>query len=103
LQGCKLARKLGEGMSKIVLITPNYYDDIFSKSKVRAAISRGTVPLGLACIAAPLLGAGHKVKILDLNLCHDPNSHFLAALKEFSPDVVGITSTTPLIHKVYEL
>lgn len=90
-------------MSRILLINPDYYHDIFSKSKVRAAISRGTPPLGLLCVASPLLSAGHEVKVLNLNLLHNPNMYLYMELNEFNPDFVGITSTTPLIKKAYQL
>ncbi len=90
-------------MAEILLINPNYYEDIFGKSKVRSAISRGTTSLGLACIAAPLLRDGHKVKLLDLNLSDDPDKELRKAVAEFSPGLVGITSTTPVIKKAYHL
>lgn len=90
-------------MAKVILINPNYQEDIFSKSKAGAAISRGTTPLGLACIAAPLLSGAHSVKILNLNIVDKPEEYLQNELKEFSPDFVGITSTTPLIKKVYKI
>jgi len=90
-------------MAKIILINPDYYEDIFSQSKARSAISRGTTPLGLACIAASLLKDGHKVRVLDLNLADNPDDLFLAAVRNDKPDFVGITATTPLIKKAYHL
>lgn len=90
-------------MAKIILINPNYYDDIFSKSKVRAAISRGTMPLGLACVAAPLIQAGHEVKLVNLNISDNPDEHLTGIIKEFNPDFAGITSTTALIKKAYDI
>jgi len=88
--------------SRIALINPSYYSDIFLKSKARAAVSRGTTSLGLAALAAPLLQDGHCVRIWDLNLQDRPTDYLAAALREFNPDFVGITSTTPLIKKAYE-
>lgn len=90
-------------MAKVILVNPDYYDAIFSKSKVRSAISPGTPSLGLACIAAPLLEKGHDVKILNLNLVERPDEYLCSVIKESRPDVVGITSTTPLIKKVYRI
>ena len=86
-------------MAEIILINPDYYDDIFNKSKVQSAISRGTTPLGLACIAASLLRDGHRVRVLDLNLADDPDGLLKKTVTENKPDFVGITSTTPLIKK----
>jgi len=90
-------------MAKIILINPNYYDDIFKHSKVRSAISRGTIPLGLACIAASLLKDGHRVKILDLNLSVNPEGFLQETIRDFKPDFAGITSTTPVIKKAYHI
>lgn len=90
-------------MAKIILINPNYYDDIFSHSKVRSAISRGTTPLGLACIAASLIKDGHRVKILDLNLSANPDGFLQKTIKDYKPDFAGITSTTPVIKKAYHI
>jgi len=90
-------------VAKIILINPNYYEDIFYKSKVRAAISHGTISLGLLCIAAPLLKKGYKVKILDLNLTNNPSNYLEKEIKEFNPDFAGITATTPLIKKSYQI
>jgi len=90
-------------MAKIILINPNYYEDIFKRSKVRSAISRGIIPLGLACVAASLIKSGNKVRVLDLNLADDPDDVLVAAVKNDRPDFVGITATTPVIKKAYHL
>ncbi len=88
---------------KILLLNTNYYDDIFTASKVRAAISNATPPLGLITIAGPLLEAGCNVEILNLNIVKDYIKKLIERLKEFQPDFVGITATTPTIKKAYEL
>ena len=98
-----MASKWDTKMPKVLLISPNYYDNIFSKSKIRVAISPGTVPLGLACIAAPLLKGGHEVKIINLNLVSNQDEHLYKELQQFKPDFVGIYSTTPLIKKAYQI
>lgn len=90
-------------MARIALINPDYYEDIFKRSKVRAALSRGTPPLGLLTIAAPLLQAGHNVKVINLNLKNRLSHDIDDFIREFKPDFVGITSTTPLIKKVYKI
>lgn len=90
-------------MKKIILINPDYYDTIFSKSKVRAAISRGTMTLGLAALAATLTEHGHEVKILDLNINNNPQESLNKEVREFNPDFIGITATTPLIKQVYKI
>ena len=90
-------------MSRIILINPDYYEDIFAQSKARAAVSRGVIPLGLASLAAPLLNAGHQVRIINLNLAENPQAFLAGAIREFQPNFAGITSTTPLIYKAYEI
>lgn len=90
-------------MPRIILINPDYYNDIFSNSKMRAAITPGVTPLGLLCIASPLLNEGHKVKLLHLDLEKKPNEYLCTEIKDFEPDFIGITSATPLIRRAYEI
>ena len=90
-------------MSNIILVNPAYHKDIFVNSKVRSAISHGATPLGLVSLAAPLLKAGHRVKIVDLNISRRPDLSLVNSIKEFKPQFIGITSTTPLIRKVYRI
>ncbi|MCD6371797.1 MAG: cobalamin-dependent protein [Candidatus Aenigmarchaeota archaeon] len=52
-------------------------------------------PLGLAYIASSLMSRGHEVKVLDLNLYKTPEKRLRKYLQSFSPDVVGVTVTTP--------
>lgn len=88
-------------MSRVLLINPDYFEDIFASSKMRAAISRGTIPLGLACLAAPLIQDGHDVSILNLNLADKRTDALMETLNNFRPQFVGVTATTPLIYKAY--
>lgn len=90
-------------MSRILLVNPDYYNAVYSQSKLRFAMLRGNIPLGLLYVASPLISDGHKVKILDLNLVHNPYEYLCAELNEFRPDLVGITAATPNIKRVYEL
>ncbi|MDT8286135.1 MAG: cobalamin-dependent protein, partial [Elusimicrobiales bacterium] len=83
-------------MKTVLLINPPYFEDIFGNSKVRSAVDRGIIVLGLASLAAPLRAAGHRVSILDLNMAADPDAALSAALDKKKPDYAGITFTTPL-------
>ena len=58
-------------------------------------------PLGLAYIAAVLERAGHKVKIVDSPTRRLTMKEWIAEVKEFDPDVVGISMMTPLAPKGY--
>lgn len=90
-------------MARVLLVNPDYYDAIFAKAKVRAAISPSITPLGLLCIAAPVLKDGHEVKLVNLNIAENPHECLLENLNNFHPDVVGITSTTPIIYRAYQI
>src|SRR5256885_12684326 len=46
-------------------------------------------PIGLACIASPLLEAGHEVRILDTSIEGLDTAAVVAKAEEFRPDVVG--------------
>jgi radical SAM superfamily enzyme YgiQ (UPF0313 family) len=50
-----------------------------------------TWPLGLACVAAATQGAGHDVNLLDLIEAKDPTAALKQAVREFNPDVIGIS------------
>lgn len=72
--------------------------DAFNNSKIKIAVPQ--VPsLTLASLAAPLLKAGHYVKILDLSI----KNNLPGTLKNFNPDYVGITSTTFLFNEVIKI
>ncbi|MBS3108097.1 radical SAM protein [Candidatus Woesearchaeota archaeon] len=80
---------------KILLINPPSSLKAYSKSKIKAAIPE--IPLlSLAVLAAPLLDARHDVQILNLAISSQPDKDLEEKLKEFRPDIVGITFTTPL-------
>lgn len=88
---------------KVLLVNPDYFEDVYGKSKQRAVIPRGIPTLGLACLAAPLIKAGHNIVILDLNLSDNPKEALLKRLREFKPDVVGLTATTAVAHKIVDI
>lgn len=90
-------------MSKVLLINPNYYERLFSGALVKAAISRTTPPLGLITIAGAPLKEQHDVKILDMNALNQDLDDLERVVREFQPDIVGITSTTPLIYSAYAI
>ncbi len=57
----------------------------------REEINMLTWPLGLACVAAATQKAGHDVNLLDLIEAHDPATALKEAIREFHPDVIGIS------------
>ena len=77
---------------KILLINPDSRP-IYEGSVVED-ISPSYPPLNLALIAAVLLQNKYNVKVLDLNIENDQNA-FDKILKDYAPDMVGITFKTP--------
>jgi len=85
---------------KILLINPSM-KELYARAKVKASVPNYP-PLNLLTISTPLLGK-HEVKILDLLLYDDIYLALENTLKEFNPDVVGITFTTPLYSQVLSI
>ena len=76
--------------------------EMYSKAKVKVAVPERP-SLTFATLAAPLIQAKHKVEILDLDMVKAPAEELEKKLNEFSPDYVGMTCTTPLVHKVHHI
>jgi len=60
-------------------------------------------PIGLASIASVLEENGHTVRILDSSILGSQLEDIKKEIKKFAPDVVGITSTTKDIYKVFSI
>jgi radical SAM superfamily enzyme YgiQ (UPF0313 family) len=48
------------------------------------------VPNGVACVASALGADGHTVRVADLCFARDPHAAARRAVREFSPDVIGL-------------
>ncbi|MEA2037370.1 MAG: radical SAM protein [Nanoarchaeota archaeon] len=79
--------------SKVLLISPSELKGVFSKSKLSVAIPDAP-SLTLASLAVAIRKQ-HDVKVLDLCIVNEPLNELTKTLKEFKPDYVGITFTTP--------
>jgi len=81
-------------MAKVLLLS-SVFDEVASsgKSASMSAVINLIPPLGLAYIGAVLEHAGHYVKIIDGSL--SSLKKIEKAVAAFSPDIVGLTSTTP--------
>lgn len=77
---------------KTLLINPS--SRVYEDSKVKAS-TPDYPPLNLLTIASPV----SDVTILDMN----KNSNLKKTVEEVDPDMVGITSTTPLFSSAYEI
>jgi len=86
--------KITPSSYKILLVSPSYTGAYQIGSSIKEA-KMCKPPLGLVLVAAPLIKDGHEVRLLDLELCRNQKESFVKILKEFQPDYLGITSTTP--------
>lgn len=85
-------------MKRVLFILPPS-QELYSRAKVKVAVPERP-SLTFATLAAPLIEAGHRVEILDLDMVSEPAKELEQRLDEFSPHYVGITCTTPLVYKV---
>src|SRR3989344_5243919 len=86
---------------KVLLIQPNYRR-IYAYAK-KKEITPVFPPLGLAYISAVLKQNGFSVKILEANANDLNHEQIKKEIGEYSPDVVGVTSTTSLIEEAHEI
>ncbi len=89
---------------RIALINPPYPSSIFSPIlKFLHLKDDYCFPLGLGYIAAYTRRAGHTVQIFDPEPCRMPLEVMWEKVKEFKPDVIGITAATPGFPQAREL
>lgn len=83
---------------KVLLICPHSALEIFKESKISFAVPK--IPyVSLASLAAVLLRAGARVKILDLSISSQPMDDLKKELTVFNPDYVGVSFTTGLYQE----
>jgi len=88
-------------MAKVLLINPSYRP---SYGGAKASIVNPVMPtLGLATIAAMARDRGHKVEIYDLSFQPYDFMRVRDRIKTTSPDIVGITATTPLMNQLRDM
>ena len=88
-------------MAKVLLINPSYAG---TYGAYKASLTYPVYPtLGLTTIAAEALRRGHTVEILDLS--YRPYDWRLveSTIRRGSPDIVGITATTPLMNQLRDI
>lgn len=76
---------------------------VFGPFSKLAQKTSGFPPLNIAYLAAIAERAGHTVQIIDGEIEGLAYSTIVTQTKRFSPDLVGITSTTPMFHLAREL
>ncbi|MFA5319827.1 MAG: radical SAM protein [Candidatus Omnitrophota bacterium] len=87
---------------KIALVYPKireYIKESFGTDGYIANMS-GYPPLSLAYVASIIRKAGHEAVIIDGNILSLSIDEIVARLKDFSPDLLGFTLTTPTFHSL---
>jgi len=87
---------------KIVLIYPEF-TDIYGRYRSAAKVGVVYPPLGLMYLASSLEQDDHDVSIIDTEVDSLSKKDILDRILDKNPEVVGITSTTPIHHKAIEL
>ncbi len=87
----------------IALITPPY--DLMRRGYGSKRILRAGFfpPLGIGYLSAPLLKKGHQVKIIDAPPLNYKNEDIFRELKNFKPDIIGVSSLTASADEAYSL
>lgn len=86
---------------RVLLIQPNYRT-IYAYAK-KEEITPIFPPLGLAYIAGVLKENEIEVRILEANAHNLSHLQIAKCINEYSPDFVGLTSTTSLIEEAHEI
>ena len=92
-------------MARILLIYPAF-TEVYGNFKHAARLAALWPPTGLAYLASSLIEKGHEVKIIDMELEMLTLKKLGSTIRQFKPDIVGITSFTPNHHaaiKVFDL
>jgi anaerobic magnesium-protoporphyrin IX monomethyl ester cyclase len=93
-----LLREEAYFLMRIALVSPPYMAEaLVGKTASMKVVLNIIPPLGLAYLAAVLEDNGYEVRIFDCSIGISL-SQLMGHLKEYQPDVVGITSTTPAFH-----
>ncbi|MGA2916336.1 MAG: radical SAM protein [Sedimentisphaerales bacterium] len=87
---------------RIALLFPRW-TVVFGQFSRLAQKTSGFPPLNIAILAAIAEKAGHKVQIIDGEIEGLENQEIVNRVKDFSPDLIGITGTTPMFHLAVKL
>lgn len=87
---------------RILFIFPNW-TSVFGGFSQLAKKASTFPPLNLALLAAIAESNKHEVRIIDAELECLSTRDILARIESFSPDLIGFTATTPMMHVVTNL
>lgn len=80
---------------KVLLVNPPSGIDVYRQSRIRVAVTKNPF-IALAMLGAVLQKQGHEVRIFDMMTQVAPWADLKSELRSFSPEMVGVTFTTPL-------
>lgn len=82
---------------KVLLILPPALEIAYGKYREAAKLgAQPQTPLGICYIAAVLEKAGNEVKLVDSDIEGLSLSGLLDVIREYKPEVIGLTATTPV-------
>ena len=87
---------------KIVFIQPPWAQ-VYGSYRSAAKIGNAYPPLGLCYLAQMALVLGHEAQIIDAEAQNLTFTQLIAKVAEFFPDIVAVTSTTPIFHITKDL
>lgn len=87
---------------RISFLFPRWTEVFGPFSKLAKKVS-GFPPLNITILAAVAEKCGHKVQIIDGEIEGLDNQEIINRVKEFSPDLIGVTGTTPMFHLAVKL
>jgi len=88
---------------KILLINPSY-TNLYKKTRFHREGVLYSPSLTLSVLASSLIKNNFQVKLLDMNLIEGfSDADLINLLKQFSPQYIGITFTTPLFNNMVQI
>lgn len=86
-----------------ILLLHSQWSHAYGNYSAAAKASILYPPLGLCYLASSIKNEGHEVKIIDAEIEGMSIKEVVEEAKKYSPDLIGITSTTPIFPKVRQL
>jgi len=87
---------------RIIFLFPKWTDAV---GEIKCCSKKAGVypPLNLAVLGSIAENKGHTVKIIDGEVNNYSNEEIVEMVKNFEPDLIGLTSTSPFFHIVFNL
>jgi len=93
----------GEKDLRVMLINPPVSFDVFYGEWDMSDVKSSSPPLGVLALASMIRKYGYEVKVVDAHAEGFGISEILSEIKDFNPDVVGVTAMTVMISAAAEI